>query len=80
MNPNASIMRGKSLDRILQDYLERNGHIYDGHVAYIEDLIADSMRGLDKTYMTEITEEFEQRRIQRAIEAQKYLQNKKSPE
>ncbi|MDE6552408.1 MAG: hypothetical protein K2K98_05540 [Muribaculaceae bacterium] len=80
MNPNAWIIRGKSLDRILQDYLDRNGHIYDEHVAYLETLIADSMRGLDKTYMTEITEEFEQRKRQRAIEAQKYLQNKKSQE
>ncbi|MDE6787322.1 MAG: hypothetical protein K2J46_09845 [Muribaculaceae bacterium] len=69
MNPNAWLIRGKSLDRILQDYLERNGHIYDEHVAYLEALIADTSRGFDKTYMTEITEEFEQCKRQRAIEA-----------
>ena len=79
MNPNAWIIRGKSLDRILHDYLERNGHIYDEHVAYLEALIADSMRGLDKTSMTEITEEFEQRKRHRAIEAQKHSQKTISP-
>lgn len=80
MNPNAWIIRGKSLDRILQDYLERNGHIYDSHVAYLETLIADTMCGFDKTYMTPISVKFEQRMRQRSTEAQKYLQNKKSPE
>lgn len=78
MNPNAWIIRGKSLDKILQDYLMMNGHIYDQHVAYLEILIKDSLQGLSKTYMTEIDEGFEQRKRERALEAQKHIHKNQS--
>lgn len=78
MNPKAWLIRGKSLDKILQDYLKMNGHIYDQHVAYLETLIEDSLHGLNKTYMTEIDEGFEQRKRERALEAQKQIQENQS--
>lgn len=78
MNPNAWIVRGKSLENILQDYLANNGCVYDNHVAYLSILIEDSMNGLSKTYMTQITEEFERRKREQALEAKKYQQEKQS--
>lgn len=52
MNPNAWIIRGKSLEKILQDHQATNGSIYDEHAGYIAALIDDSMRGLIQTHMT----------------------------
>ena len=79
MNPNAWIIRGKSLDTILQNHVARNGMIHDQYVDYLEALIADTMLGLGKTYMTEITEEFDQRMRQQALENNKKSQENISP-
>lgn len=71
MNPNAWIIRGKSLERIIQDYLVITGNIVDDYAAYLIHLMDETKRSFDKTYMTEETEEIRERRKQQAIEAQK---------
>lgn len=76
MNPNAWIIRGKSLERIIQDYLVRTGNIVDDYADYLIQLMDKAKHSLDKTYMTEETEEIRERRKQQVIEAQRYMQNK----
>ena len=76
MNPNAWIIRGKSLERIIQDYLMRTGNIVDDYVTYLIQLMDETKRSFDKTYMTEETEEIRERRKQQAIESQKYIKEK----
>ncbi|MDE5555789.1 MAG: hypothetical protein K2J10_11500 [Muribaculaceae bacterium] len=76
MNPNAWIIRGKSLERIIHDYLFTTGHVIDEYAAYLISLMEETKLRYDRTYMTEETEEIRKRRIQQAIESQKYLQEK----
>ena len=76
MNPNAWIIRGKSLERIIQDYLARTGNIIDDYADYLICLMDETKQNLDKTYMTEETEEIRKRRKRQSIEAQKYIQEK----
>lgn len=75
MNPNAWIIRGKSLERIIQDYLARTRNIVDDYAAYLIQLMDKTKHSFDKTYMTEETEEIRERRRQQAIEAQQYIQD-----
>ena len=74
MNPNAWIIRGKSLERIIQDYLAKTGNIVDDYAAYLIYLMDETKLSFEKTYMTEETEEIGERRKQQAIDAQKYIQ------
>lgn len=74
MNPNALIIRGKSLERKIQDYLMSNGNVIDNHVAYLIQLMNEAKLQFNNTHMTEETEEFRERRKQQAHEAQKYIQ------
>ncbi len=74
MNPNAWIIRGKSLERILQDYLIKTGNNIDDYATYLLRLMDETKWQLDHTYMTEETEEIRERRKRQAIEAQKYTQ------
>jgi hypothetical protein len=74
MNPNAWIIRGKSLERLIQDYLTENNNLIDDYCAYLINLMDDTKLRLYKTYMTEETEEIRERSKQQAIEAQKYIQ------
>lgn len=53
MNPKAWIMRGKSLETMLGEYLAGNGSVYDDTVAFAERLIEETRRGLERTHMTE---------------------------
>lgn len=76
MNPNAWIIRGKSLERIIHDYLLMTGNFRDDYTTYLIQLLNETKRSFDKTYMTEETEEIRERRKQQAIEAQKYIQEK----
>ena len=76
MNPNAWIIRGKSLERIIHDYLARTGNIVDDYAAYLIQLMDETKHSFDKMYMTEETEEIRERRKQQAIEAQQYIQEK----
>ena len=71
MNPNAWIIRGKSLERMIQDYLMTNGNVLDGYATYLIHLMDETKWQFDHTYMTEETEEIRERRKQQAIEAQK---------
>lgn len=76
MNPNAWIIRAKSIEQIIQDYLALNGNIIDEYVTYLTDMENETILNLEKTYMTEETEEIREHRIQQAIEAQKFIQER----
>lgn len=76
MNPNAWIIRGKSLERIIQDYLVNVGYVIDDYASYLLSLMEETKYGFHHTYMTEQTEEIKERRRLQAIEAQKYTQDK----
>lgn len=71
MNPNAWIILGKSIERILQDYLHTTGYIVDDYAAYMMDLLDETKSQLYNTYMTVETEEIRERRRQQSIDAQK---------
>ena len=70
MNPNAWIIRGKSLERIIQEYLFRNENIIDDYAAYLLRLMEETKWQFDHTYITEETEEIRERRKQQAIDSQ----------
>ena len=76
MNPNAWIIRGKSLERIAQDYLLYTRYVVDDYAAYLISLIAETKNNLDKTFMTVETETIREHRKQQMLEAQKYQQEK----
>lgn len=75
MNPIAWIIRGKSLERKIQDYLISTGNVIDDYAAYLICLMDETKWQLEHTYMTEETEEIRERRRQQAIEAQQYIQD-----
>ncbi len=76
MNPNAWIIRGKSLERMIQNYLKSTGYIVDDYAAHLLQLMDETKHRFEKTYMTEETEEIRERRRQQTIEAQKHTQEK----
>lgn len=75
MNPNAWIVRGKSLEQLIKDYMPSTGYIIDDYAEYLIGLLTETKWALRKTYMTFETEEIRERRKQRAIEAKEYLEN-----
>ncbi len=79
MNPNAWIIRGKSLDLMIQDYLTRNGNIIDDYAAYLIHLVDETKWRFDKTYMTKETEEIRDRQKKQAIKAQQNIQESPLP-
>ena len=76
MNPNALIIRGKSLDNMIQNHLIRNGNIIDDYTIHLVNLLYDTKYKLDHTYMIDETDEIRERRIQEAMENQKRHQEK----
>lgn len=76
MNPNAWIIQGKSLERIIQDYLMTSGNIIDDYAAYLIHLMDKTKRGFNKTYMTEETEKIRERRKRQTLEAKSKYNNK----
>lgn len=79
MNPSAWIIRGKSLERMIQYHLAKNGNFVDEYISYLLYLMDETKQQLDNTYMTEETEEIRERRRQQAAHAQKYTQEKLLP-
>ncbi len=79
MYPNAWIIRGKSLERIIHDYLRKSGNMGDDYVSYLIYLMDDARRRLGKTYMTEETEVIRQHRKRQVLEARKYTQENLLP-
>ena len=75
MNPNAWIIRGKSLEWIIHDYLMKTG-IMDDYATYLIRLMDETKRGFAHTYMTEETEQIRDRRKQQTEEAKKYTHEK----
>ena len=61
MNPNAWIIRGKSLERLIQDYLMNVGYVVDDYASYLMDLMEETKNGFHLTYMTEETEEIKEK-------------------
>lgn len=57
MNPNAIIIKGKSLDAILQQHLEQNGYLRDDYTDAVDLQLRQCMRDLNATHWTQETEE-----------------------
>jgi hypothetical protein len=76
MNPNAWIIRGKSLEQLIHNHLIANGGILDEYAKYLVSLMDETKRGFNKTHMTEISEKFLEQRLKRTIEAQQYTKEK----
>ena len=57
MNPNAIITKGKSLDALLQQHLEQNGHLRDAYTDAIDLQSRQCMQDLKATHWTQETEE-----------------------
>ena len=57
MNPNAIITKGKSLDAILQQHLEQNGHLRDAYTDANDAQFRQCMQDLKATHWTQETEE-----------------------
>lgn len=76
MNPNAWIIRGKSLERLIQIHLRETNNIIDDYCTHLIHLMNDTKLRFAKTYMTEESEEIRKRREQQAIEVQKYIHEK----
>ncbi len=74
MNPNAIIIRGKSLDTILSQYLSSCRIIAPDYVNHITSLILQTQKMLNETFMTEETAEMRKRRID---EINEYIQKNK---
>ena len=62
MNPNAIIIRGKSLDKMLMEYLSNNNMIMNDYTRYLMRLIHETNQMLNKTFMTVETDEMRNRR------------------
>ena len=56
-NPNAIIIKGKSLDALLQQHLEQNGHHRDAYTDAIDLQLKQCMLDLKATHWTQETEE-----------------------
>ncbi len=72
MNPNAWIIRGKSLEQMLQGHLTRTQDTIDEYALHLLYLMEDAKLHLKSSYMTEETEEMLERRKEQAFEAQKH--------
>ena len=57
MNPNAIITKGKSLDALLQQHLEQNGHLRDAYTDANDAQFRQCMQDLKATHWTQETEE-----------------------
>ena len=59
-NPNAWIIRIKSLEQMIKNHLFMTDNLIDDYTADLISLLADSREKLDKTYMTEETKEMKE--------------------
>ena len=57
MNPNAIIIKTKSLDTLLQQHLGQNGHVKDAYTDWNDSQYRQCMRDLHSTHWTQETEE-----------------------
>jgi len=76
MNPNAWIVRGKSLERLLQEYLVKNGDVVDDYADFLKRMIDETYFYYCRTYVAEETDEMRKFRRKQIIDAQKYTQEK----
>lgn len=79
MNPNAWIIRGASLEQIIQNYLTYTGYQIDDYAKYLLRLMDETILKLKETYITEETDEIRERRRQQTIEGKKYTEEKLLP-
>lgn len=75
MNPTAIIIRGNTLDTLLQQYLARNGNRKDAYTSEIDALTIQCLRDLRATHWTQDTEELRQRWQQSPEEAERIREN-----
>ncbi|MDD6722815.1 MAG: hypothetical protein PUE10_02835 [Bacteroidales bacterium] len=73
MNPNAWIIRGKSLEQMIKKHLMRNGNTIDEYAAHLIRQMEETKRRLSRTYMTVETAESRDRRKKEIIEARKLI-------
>lgn len=59
MNPNAIIIKAKSLDALLQQHLEENGHVRDAYTNWNDSQYKQCMQDLHSTHWTQETEELQ---------------------
>ena len=60
-NPNAIIIKGKSLDALLQQHLEQNGHLRDAYTDANDAQFRQCMQDLKATHWTQETEELREK-------------------
>jgi hypothetical protein len=61
MNPNAIIIKGRSAEAVLFNYLKKNGGLIDSFTDYLYLLMIESQNQLTATHMTQVSEELRQR-------------------
>ncbi|MCM1519830.1 MAG: hypothetical protein NC098_03515 [Lachnoclostridium sp.] len=67
MNPNAWIIKGKSLESIIHNHLETTGYFIDEYASHLIYLMEKTKLQLDNTHMTIEKDEDRKRRIQQLI-------------
>ena len=75
MNPNAWIIRSKSLLSILNRYLEKYGYVIDNYTNIIVTLLEETKIGLERTFMKEEDEESREHRREQYLEITKQFLN-----
>ena len=75
MNPNAIIIKGKSLDAILQLHLERNRYLQDAYTDAIDLKSRQCMQDLNATHWTQETDELRRKWQQSSDEIEKIKKN-----
>ena len=61
-NPNAIIIKGKSLDALLRQHLEQNGHVRDAYTEWNDAQLRQCLADLKATHWTQETEEMRKRK------------------
>lgn len=74
-NPNAIITKGKSLDALLQQHLEQNGHLRDAYTETNDSLYRQCMKELKYTYWTQETKELRRKWQQSPEEIEEIRKN-----
>lgn len=72
-NPNAIIIRGKSLEMLIRYRLMENGNVVDSYVQELNKQIEETYNALDNTYWTQGSEDLRLRMQEQAKDAERYI-------
>lgn len=72
-NPNAIIIRGKSLGMLIRYRLMENGNVVDSYVQELNKQIEETYNALDNTYWTQGSEDLRLRMQEQAKDAERYI-------